>query len=218
MSSMPRIYVYKITADDGIAPCPQSGLLTLGVCKPAIRRTAKEGDYLIGIGSNTRYPRRLIYVAQIDEPIPGNEYYLRSGKYWPRRDCIYVVHPDGSYGWVNRGGRGVHNPSRMPSQTNRDVGRCGRCSNAIVLPSRRFVYFGRDSANYSEAIWLRYPDIIARIFLLKQSHLVKHEQRFKQRLHEFCEFVLCHTWNNAPILDAPHDKPSECTCHDNRRS
>jgi hypothetical protein len=37
-----KVYIYKITADDGIAPCPQGAMLTLCVCNPAIRLTARK--------------------------------------------------------------------------------------------------------------------------------------------------------------------------------
>ena len=44
---MPRIYLYKLTNDDGGAPCVHDGLLTLAICKPMIRTAARIGD-LIG--------------------------------------------------------------------------------------------------------------------------------------------------------------------------
>lgn len=34
---MPKIYFYKLTADNGGAPCVQDGLLSLAICKPMIR-------------------------------------------------------------------------------------------------------------------------------------------------------------------------------------
>jgi len=38
---MPKIYFYKLTCDDGGAPCVQDGLLSLAICKPMIRSTAE---------------------------------------------------------------------------------------------------------------------------------------------------------------------------------
>lgn len=35
--SMQRVYIYKLTGDDGGAPCVCDGILSLAICKPAIR-------------------------------------------------------------------------------------------------------------------------------------------------------------------------------------
>lgn len=215
---MPKIYVYKVTADDGIAPCPQRGVLTLGVCKPAIRRKARPGDFLVGVGANTCYPGKLIYVAEVEISIPGERYYSPSGPYRHRFDCIYTHQGDTRYSWRNHGGRRVHYPKKMPTQKNRDVGFCRLRSNAVVLSSKRFVYFGQDTANFSEQIWDRFGDVYKRVERMQRNHLVEHPAEFEQRLLELCEYVLTHPWPNAPRVDGPHSPPSASTCHDNCRS
>ncbi len=43
----PKFYFYKMTVDDGGAPCVQDGLLTLAICKPTVRRVAPEGSVII---------------------------------------------------------------------------------------------------------------------------------------------------------------------------
>jgi hypothetical protein len=50
---MCRIYFYKLTEDNGGAPCVTSDLLSLAICKPMIRKTAKEGDLIFGFGANS---------------------------------------------------------------------------------------------------------------------------------------------------------------------
>ena len=40
----PNIYVYKIVADIGGAPCVKNNLLSLAICKPKIRKTAGKGS------------------------------------------------------------------------------------------------------------------------------------------------------------------------------
>jgi Nucleotide modification associated domain 2 len=45
-----RYYVYKMTTDNGGAPCIVDGVLTLAICKPGIRSTAEKGDWLFGFG------------------------------------------------------------------------------------------------------------------------------------------------------------------------
>jgi hypothetical protein len=37
---MPKIYIYKLTSDDGGAPCVRDGILSLAICKPWIRSVA----------------------------------------------------------------------------------------------------------------------------------------------------------------------------------
>lgn len=49
----PRIYFYKLVADNGGAPCVENGLLSLAICKPMIRKTAKEGDLILGFAGNS---------------------------------------------------------------------------------------------------------------------------------------------------------------------
>jgi len=48
---MSRLYSYVLRIDDGAAPNPFWGLCTLTICKPAIRRTAHIGDWVVGTGS-----------------------------------------------------------------------------------------------------------------------------------------------------------------------
>ena len=39
--NMTQVYIYKLTVDDGGAPCVHDGVWTLAICKPAIRSTAE---------------------------------------------------------------------------------------------------------------------------------------------------------------------------------
>ncbi len=48
---MSKLYSYIIKYDAGSAPNPFWGICTLAICKPAIRRTAQIGDWIIGTGS-----------------------------------------------------------------------------------------------------------------------------------------------------------------------
>ena len=212
---MPKIFVYKITADDGIAPCAQDGVLTLGVCKPAIRRTASARDYLVGVGSNDWYPGRLIYVAQVSESIPGQRYYQPGGPYIKRRDCLYRARSKGGFKWVNHQSRRVHDPKSkgMAGQMNRDVGSCQGRSNAVVLACDRFVYLGCDTARLSDGIWKKYPRMFRRFSRLQQSHLVHHSDGLKKRLLVFSESILKRLGPSSE-LDRPHHEPTRWTCHD----
>ncbi len=46
---MARLFSYTIPID-GAAPNPFHGMCSLAICKPAIRRTASSGDWIVGLG------------------------------------------------------------------------------------------------------------------------------------------------------------------------
>ena len=46
-----RLFSYCLRYDVGAAPSPYWGLCTLTICKPAIRRAAQVGDWVVGLGS-----------------------------------------------------------------------------------------------------------------------------------------------------------------------
>ena len=82
------IYSYKLTTDNGSAPCIQDNKLSLAICKPKIRKTAKINDYLIGISANSMNlgGNKIIYIAKITDKILLQDYYKL---YSNRNDCIY---------------------------------------------------------------------------------------------------------------------------------
>ena len=71
-----KLYSYVVARDFGFAPNPFYGFCTLGTCKPAIRRYAKIGDWIVGTGSKTRGREGcLVFVMQVTEVMPFNEYW-----------------------------------------------------------------------------------------------------------------------------------------------
>src|SRR5690242_16400143 len=46
-----RLFSYTLRYDYGSAPNPYWGVCTLTICKPEIRRRAKRGDWVVGLGS-----------------------------------------------------------------------------------------------------------------------------------------------------------------------
>lgn len=78
-----KLFSYIVAHDYGLAPNPFWGKLTLTVCKPAIRRTAEKGDWIIGTGSKNVVDRNnnkkdcsgeLIYAMKIDTVLSMEEY------------------------------------------------------------------------------------------------------------------------------------------------
>ena len=49
-----RIYRYVLATDCGMAPNPQHGIVSLATCKPAIRSTARVGDWVVGVFPSPR--------------------------------------------------------------------------------------------------------------------------------------------------------------------
>src|SRR5437870_4100275 len=134
MKQPKRIYFYKMTADNGGAPCVHDRMLSLAICKPEIRRTAKKGDLIFGFGGK-RLGGRLIYAAFVTEKPTVGEYYRRR-KFFGRPDCIYREVD-------SRPVRIRH--ARFHYETDesgKDVGR--DFEKAFVLLSNDFRYFGEE--------------------------------------------------------------------------
>jgi hypothetical protein len=142
--------MYKLTSDRGGAPCappPHAGaepLLTLSICKPAIRRTAQPGDRILGITSHTLanaegYPLgAVIYAAKVAGTVDPREYYAQRSVFRSRPDCIYAFHR--ANGRLAHSGRTrLHADARYEA---RDIGRYPYYKNARTLLSTEFRYFG----------------------------------------------------------------------------
>ena len=72
------LYSYVLRYDTGDAPNPYGGMCTLTVCKPAIRRTAQEGDWIIGTGSKHspigNVAGYLVYAMRVSKKLTMAEY------------------------------------------------------------------------------------------------------------------------------------------------
>lgn len=130
---MPQLYVYKLVADNGGAPCVWQGLLSLALCKPQIRKSAKEKDVIFGFGGKD-YCERLIYVAEITRKPNVGEYY-RQKEFAARPDCIYFEDTEGIP--QRKSTAKYHNRT---DERRRDVGM--KFEKAYVLLSKNFKYFG----------------------------------------------------------------------------
>jgi hypothetical protein len=65
-----NIYAYIVPVDDGAAPNPYGGVCTLAICKPNLRKIAKQGDWLVGLDSKLQ----LIYTMKITTVMTMKEY------------------------------------------------------------------------------------------------------------------------------------------------
>ncbi len=162
-----RIYLYKMTIDNGGAPCVQNHLLSLAICKPVIRKTAKTGDWLLGVGGKSLH-NRLIYMAEVTEIIEYGDYYSL-GVYEGRPDCIYEFNKEGKL-QVRRNARYHHDGLSIGT----DVGiqdAMGKYPSARVLLSRNYRYPGK---NGTTSLLCSYPALMEVLDGLAQGHCVNH--------------------------------------------
>ena len=145
-----RTYLYKLTSDRGGAPCAPaprgvaSPLLTLSICKPAIRRTAQIGDRLLGISSHSLavtdgYPlHAVIYAAIVTGAVEARDYYAPRSRFRSRPDCIYEFHRlNGTLAHTGR--TRLHADQAYEA---RDIGTYPFYRNGRTLLSEEFRYFG----------------------------------------------------------------------------
>lgn len=101
---MPRTYAYVIVNDGGGAPCYENGRLTLAVCKPAIRRTARADDLVVAYSSKKLGDSNRVRWAGVIKEKVGFADYWRDARFKGRADNIYrpvegalPEHPAGAF-------------------------------------------------------------------------------------------------------------------------
>lgn len=145
-----KLYTYCLLKDTGAAPNPFWGVCTLAICKPAIRRTSKVGDWIVGVGSKNSplgdISGHVVYAMQVTGKMTMKEYddhcrsqlpqkipnlHTRYGDTW-LGDCLY----DYSLGEPPIQRRGAHSGKDSAMHYKRDLG------GINVLLSNHFYYFG----------------------------------------------------------------------------
>ena len=192
------LYIYKVVADTGGAPCIWRGTLSLAICKPKIRRTTRKGDLIFGFGGKT-YGGRLLYIAEVTEKPEVGDYY-RTLRFAARPDCIY------------KDNDGV--PERKPSaryhaetdERKKDVGM--RFENAYVLLSENFRYLG---GNGTDSYKQEFPSVKILIEGLKQGHRVNHTSQLRSELVALKD----QAWSqhNKMVLGSPTDRDRTQVCN-----
>ena len=217
---MPRTYLYKLTSDRGGAPCappPRAGvapLLTLSICKPAIRRTAQPGDRILGLTSRSLalregYPlNAVIYAAIVDHALDAREYYAPRSRFRSRPDCIYTFHrTNGTL--VHSGKTPLHADSAYHA---RDIGQYPYYKNGRTLFSKSFRYFGSSAPFIPQG--LRSIQLVAdtlgqghRVFAILSPEAAELDKLFAalwiQPTRHTPLVVLEETAGHTPRLSAP---------------
>jgi len=190
---MSRLFFYKLNYDGGGAPCAFGDALSLAICKSQIRTTARRGDWIFGFGAE-RLGEKLIYIARVDEIVQESEYY---------REPRYSKRPDAVYEWHGRDLRWkAGSLYHAPSDTEHDVGYPPNYKRAVVLVSKEFRYFGRNSTDEYK---YEFPILAESIRALGRAYRVNHSGEVRSALIALTERV----WTQQPtkmILGIPNDE------------
>jgi hypothetical protein len=200
-----NIYFYKLTRDDGGAPCIRNGILSLAICKPFIRASAKLGDMIFGFAANSLSPdNRLIYIARVTGKLCNGEYYT-TRCYQNRGDCIYEAMGNC---FVRRTDAKFHDG---PENLVHDLGQAPHYKRANVLLSDDFRYFGdHGSADYKREF--------RRIKCAVEKLARGHRAHLSEVLREEFARLAADQWKQVPrkIVGGPMQAPSRIACHRSR--
>lgn len=76
---MSNVYMYVVDRDFGFAPNPFHNMCTLATCKPNIRRVAREGDWVVGMGgARLSATGKCIFAMRISKSITFEEYWTNT--------------------------------------------------------------------------------------------------------------------------------------------
>ena len=194
------IYVYKLVADNGGAPCIHEDILSLSICKPRIRQAAHVGDWIIGFGGKSvaDLKDRLIYIAQVTKVLTEGVYY-DSETYRGRPDCIYRKVGDG-YEYVP--------DSRFHDSEDleHDLGSKPGFDRACNLLSDRFVYFGREGDSSKITSVKDLYDGLPRDFVKN------HPDQSRERFEQFIQSIL--SKYGFAVLGKPTHTEITTKCHE----
>ena len=87
-------FIYIQTVDTGLAPCVYSGIWSLALCNPTIRRCAQPGDIIIAVTPKSD-GHRLSSWARLRKQIKTEDFSNQFSKMRP--DNIYAKRHDGEF-------------------------------------------------------------------------------------------------------------------------
>lgn len=194
------VYSYCLRFDDGAAPNPYWGVCTLAICKPAIRRTAEKGDWIVGLGSKNSplgdISLQMVYAMEVTKVLSMRDYDAFCRKSlrakvpdWADSDFRLKM-GDCIYDFDSRVGEPRLRPS-IHSEENRETDLSGK----NVLLSENFYYFGDKPVALPEELFA----------------LVHPTQGHKSRANdahvdEFFNWIRLGGWKKNAVLGEPQLK------------
>ena len=145
-----KYFAYVIARDYGFAPNPFNGFCTLATCKPDIRKQAKIGDWIFGIGSQALNCRgTLIYAMQVSEKVSFQEYWDQA-RFSCKKPIMHgslktmygdnIYHKNSNGGWQQEDSHhSLENGKINTLNLTKDTG-----STDLVLIASVFYYFGEE--------------------------------------------------------------------------
>lgn len=196
-------YVYKMTTDNGGAPCVTDNLLSLAICKPILRRVAKTGSIILGFGSDRPgYDRRLIYIAVVtekllasDSVIDGKLGYYQNPVFQDRSDAIYRLESDGKSAALKTNAQ--HHSGGKHLKT--DVG--AHFENANVLLSTDFRYFGSKGT----CAYTKFEHVKELVAKMGRGYRVNHSTKTYYQLVQLVE----EEWRNPAKIQGLPTSPNK---------
>ncbi len=191
-----KLYSYVVKCDTGFAPNPFWGYCTLATCKPGIRLSAREGDWVIGTGSVRNVGQdRLVYAMRVGRPLPLEDYYT-DPKYADKKPVISgtLRQRCGDNTYFKENGQWRRHPSdyhREPDKMKKDI------DGRNVLIAECFYYFGSDA----KVIPLQFRDLI-----VVRGYKYRHDP---QTVKNFLNWLK--TSFKSGVDGAPYDNPG-CGC------
>ena len=178
-----KLFSYIVTHDTGFSPNPFWGCCTLADCKPAIRRTAKVGDWIVGLSPKAKGSRVVFamavaeildYASYYKDPRFANKIadYTKETIIYKTGDNIYKPLPNGGFQQL----RSMHSDGdkENPKTKAHDLG------GVNVLVGQVFYYFGGSG-----------PDLPAELHELKVGRA--HKNRFSTKtISDFLKFISSH--------------------------
>ena len=164
-----RIYAYILKADSGFAPNPFFGWCTLACCKPAIRRKARPGDWIVGI-TPRKLDNHLAYAMRVDESLTCEEYWsdrrFRSKRpRWRKGAPIVDKCGDNCYAPIGDGDfrqlRSQHWDHKNDREDKR--GMAHDLNGERVLVAKRFCYYGGDAVPFPAHVAFQPPARFNRV-------------------------------------------------------
>lgn len=191
----PTLYSYCLRFDSGAAPNPFGGTCTLVICKPAIRKAAQVGDWIVCLGSSQSplgdISSGVVCAMQVTEKLTLKEYdeYCKANLSekipdWKSRryelrvgDCIYdYSNPEPLLR------EGIH------SEGNRETDLKGE----YALLSNRFWYFGDRP--------LLLPDDLQGIKHAAPGHKSRANDPY---FDKFIKWIEWHQWGLNKVIGRP---------------
>ncbi len=204
------LFAYKMTHDTGFAPNPFWGALTLATCKPGIRKSKREGDWVAGFtsGSLCGDPvggERLIYLMRVARKLTIADYFMAPEFQIkiPSDESLAHRRGDNIYRPKRKGATNPADFEQLQNDNHFDVSpactvgdnRRRDVSGKFVLIANEFAYFGGQPLNIPPFLMPNVPTGMSQYGGATND---------PDRAKKFIDFVLGAA-RGQRVLSAPHD-------------